>query len=426
MPSQSSQLGAGQSNSLANLMLPFMLGQGSPQQQQPALGSMAQQYLAAMAAAVSSSSLSQSAEFSPFMANPLLSLARRSAPVLPAGPFSALAALYNQQLAASNKADQSKSVKKPRKKKIVEVTHNLSATNDQDQDECDNTEVDEEEFVAFAEHDDDNDNSNLSGAKSTSSVNNSSVVSNSNECEASSKRRRPDLSQQGVLFSPSGKKRVQCHVCMKTFCDKGALKIHFSAVHLREMHKCTVAGCNMVFSSRRSRNRHSANPNPKLHMARPHPVSHRYQNTGPIISDDQPSMASVILAEVEKTVGSNLEEPTDQQDQPHTQDYEANNDQAIDLSINREMNGLAKFNASQTSKRKSLNPMRISASCKSEPTEADKPNLSHAESQGEHDYEHLAKKQKSNEYQIGKCTSLSSSFSPASTSTSSVSSESPV
>ncbi len=118
----------------------------------------------------------------------------------------------------------------------------------------------------------------------------------------SAKRRRPDLSQQGVLISPNGKKRVQCHVCMKTFCDKGALKIHFSAVHLREMHKCTVHGCNMVFSSRRSRNRHSANPNPKLHMARPHPVSHRYQNTGPIISDEQPSMAGVILAEVEKSV----------------------------------------------------------------------------------------------------------------------------
>lgn len=63
----------------------------------------------------------------------------------------------------------------------------------------------------------------------------------------------------------TGKKRVQCNVCLKTFCDKGALKIHFSAVHLREMHKCTVDGCSMMFSSRRSRNRHSANPNPKLH-----------------------------------------------------------------------------------------------------------------------------------------------------------------
>ncbi|KAI1719597.1 protein disconnected [Ditylenchus destructor] len=62
-----------------------------------------------------------------------------------------------------------------------------------------------------------------------------------------------------------GKKRVQCSKCLKTFCDKGALKIHNSAVHLKEMHKCTVASCQMMFSSRRSRNRHSANPNPKLH-----------------------------------------------------------------------------------------------------------------------------------------------------------------
>ncbi|CAD5225673.1 unnamed protein product [Bursaphelenchus okinawaensis] len=63
----------------------------------------------------------------------------------------------------------------------------------------------------------------------------------------------------------STKRRVQCAKCLKTFCDKGALKIHNSAVHLREMHKCTVIGCEMMFSSRRSRNRHSANPNPKLH-----------------------------------------------------------------------------------------------------------------------------------------------------------------
>lgn len=61
------------------------------------------------------------------------------------------------------------------------------------------------------------------------------------------------------------KKRIKCNVCLKTFCDKGALKIHFSAVHLREMHKCTVVGCNMIFSSRRSRNRHSSNPSSKLH-----------------------------------------------------------------------------------------------------------------------------------------------------------------
>ena len=62
------------------------------------------------------------------------------------------------------------------------------------------------------------------------------------------------------------KKRVTCEVCQKSFCDKGALKIHTSAVHLKEMHKCTVPGCEKEFSSRRSRNRHSSNANPKLHM----------------------------------------------------------------------------------------------------------------------------------------------------------------
>ncbi|XP_038118294.1 uncharacterized protein LOC6041956 [Culex quinquefasciatus] len=95
----------------------------------------------------------------------------------------------------------------------------------------------------------------------------------------------PNLGTQFVNPA-TGKKRVQCNVCFKTFCDKGALKIHFSAVHLREMHKCTVEGCSMMFSSRRSRNRHSANPNPKLHSphlrrkisphdgrsAQPHPI----------------------------------------------------------------------------------------------------------------------------------------------------------
>jgi len=79
-------------------------------------------------------------------------------------------------------------------------------------------------------------------------------------------KRTPLPEDIGITYvSSTGKKRVQCNVCMKTFCDKGALKIHFSAVHLREMHKCSVQGCTMMFSSRRSRNRHSANPNPKLH-----------------------------------------------------------------------------------------------------------------------------------------------------------------
>ncbi|XP_041031159.1 zinc finger protein basonuclin-2 isoform X1 [Carcharodon carcharias] len=62
------------------------------------------------------------------------------------------------------------------------------------------------------------------------------------------------------------KGRVYCSACEKTFYDKGTLKIHYNAVHLKIKHRCTVEGCNMVFSSLRSRNRHSSNPNPRLHM----------------------------------------------------------------------------------------------------------------------------------------------------------------
>lgn len=65
---------------------------------------------------------------------------------------------------------------------------------------------------------------------------------------------------------PLKKGRVFCNACEKTFYDKGTLKIHYNAVHLKIKHKCTIEGCNMVFSSLRSRNRHSANPNPRLHM----------------------------------------------------------------------------------------------------------------------------------------------------------------
>ena len=88
-----------------------------------------------------------------------------------------------------------------------------------------------------------------------------------------------------TLISPSGKKRVLCTACNKTFCDKGALKIHYSAVHLKEMHKCSVDSCNMMFSSRRSRNRHSANPNPKLHMSQ----NRRRLPEGATIISDSPT-----------------------------------------------------------------------------------------------------------------------------------------
>ncbi|XP_014866883.1 PREDICTED: zinc finger protein basonuclin-2-like [Poecilia mexicana] len=70
------------------------------------------------------------------------------------------------------------------------------------------------------------------------------------------------------LLAAGGRKgRVSCGVCGKSFYDKGTLKIHYNAVHLKIKHRCTVLGCSMVFSSLRSRNRHSANPNPRLHTA---------------------------------------------------------------------------------------------------------------------------------------------------------------
>lgn len=116
--------------------------------------------------------------------------------------------------------------------------------------------------------------SSMSRLGSTNTTSTPSSMSSVSSLQSLRKTHSPGKRQWGSLpvnlgtqfINPvTGKKRVQCNVCLKTFCDKGALKIHFSAVHLREMHKCTVEGCSMMFSSRRSRNRHSANPNPKLH-----------------------------------------------------------------------------------------------------------------------------------------------------------------
>lgn len=104
----------------------------------------------------------------------------------------------------------------------------------------------------------------------------------STPCTPSMSSDAPQMSPDGKLRSldrngsssggvPGGagslkKGRVFCNACEKTFYDKGTLKIHYNAVHLKIKHKCTIEGCNMVFSSLRSRNRHSANPNPRLHM----------------------------------------------------------------------------------------------------------------------------------------------------------------
>ncbi|KAK6180341.1 hypothetical protein SNE40_012513 [Patella caerulea] len=101
---------------------------------------------------------------------------------------------------------------------------------------------------------------------------------------------QPSAGFGSTFMGPNGKKRTLCSACNKTFCDKGALKIHYSAVHLKEMHKCTVDGCNMMFSSRRSRNRHSANPNPKLHMPQKRKEDSPRMDDSNGMSDNPPTM----------------------------------------------------------------------------------------------------------------------------------------
>nr|XP_019599011.1 PREDICTED: zinc finger protein basonuclin-1 [Rhinolophus sinicus] len=99
----------------------------------------------------------------------------------------------------------------------------------------------------------------------------SAHLSDSSSYNIVTRLERTQLSPEGKAKSERSslgtrKGRVFCTACEKTFYDKGTLKIHYNAVHLKIKHKCTIEGCNMVFSSLRSRNRHSANPNPRLHM----------------------------------------------------------------------------------------------------------------------------------------------------------------
>lgn len=54
---------------------------------------------------------------------------------------------------------------------------------------------------------------------------------------------------------------ITCHVCQKVYSNKGTFRAHYKTVHLRLLHKCKVPGCDTSFSSVRSRNRHSQNPN---------------------------------------------------------------------------------------------------------------------------------------------------------------------
>lgn len=69
-----------------------------------------------------------------------------------------------------------------------------------------------------------------------------------------------EKADQSLASLPSGLP-ITCHLCQKTYSNKGTFRAHYKTVHLRQLHKCKVPGCNTMFSSVRSRNRHSQNPN---------------------------------------------------------------------------------------------------------------------------------------------------------------------
>ncbi|KAG8440562.1 hypothetical protein GDO86_006344 [Hymenochirus boettgeri] len=101
------------------------------------------------------------------------------------------------------------------------------------------------------------DESTLSDSSSPNNLTNYDISSVSPETKIKTSEKNINGPRKGRVF---------CTACEKTFYDKGTLKIHYNAVHLKIKHRCTIEGCNMVFSSLRSRNRHSSNPNPRLHM----------------------------------------------------------------------------------------------------------------------------------------------------------------
>lgn len=72
----------------------------------------------------------------------------------------------------------------------------------------------------------------------------------------------PCLSQQTNGSSP-----ITCHLCQKVYSNKGTFRAHYKTVHLRLLHKCKIPGCDTTFSSVRSRNRHSQNPNLHRNLA---------------------------------------------------------------------------------------------------------------------------------------------------------------
>lgn len=73
---------------------------------------------------------------------------------------------------------------------------------------------------------------------------------------------------QDRLQGGGGGSPITCHICQKVYSNKGTFRAHYKTVHLRLLHKCKVPGCDTSFSSVRSRNRHSQNPNLHRNLAK--------------------------------------------------------------------------------------------------------------------------------------------------------------
>lgn len=78
---------------------------------------------------------------------------------------------------------------------------------------------------------------------------------------AAGRHRNTGCSRSGQNRHHGGGSPITCHVCQKVYSNKGTFRAHYKTVHLRLLHKCKVPGCDTSFSSVRSRNRHSQNPN---------------------------------------------------------------------------------------------------------------------------------------------------------------------
>jgi len=86
----------------------------------------------------------------------------------------------------------------------------------------------------------------------------------------------PDDGDQTAASGPGdGDSALTCPDCAgsSSFRDRLALKEHLETVHPRESHRCTVPGCDKLFSTRKSRNRHSQNDNLHRHLAAVVPVA---------------------------------------------------------------------------------------------------------------------------------------------------------